>query len=209
MKIIYIFVLVALFCYWNTTASGETPETSMPNSSDKPCSIKIWTTKTTYALGEPIIVYAQEKNEGSEAYMLSRTAIDVVEHVELFREYKVILNGIKKHRVIEKFDDVPLTSFGKAGFETEIRNRNFYSCEPGEKSRLMPGWLNLWYDMTVPGEYNVKVTRNFYKKGEASPILIESNELTIEVVRGGFAYLKVDLDAEVKKERDKHEKPKE
>lgn len=205
--LISLSFFVGLACmtdFASIRAAGETPpaaEKTENSSSEKSnadprewseplngISMTIWTEKSEYALGEPIIVYAQEKNERKEEYYYGDLPRDKQDHTTLFAKYRLDvfntkLDGITLAAARAKTpQEVPLTRRGKLGFSSIINANQSYTCGPGEKTHVFHGWLNMWYDMTAPGEYEI-VAELPLGENDGEPVVLKSNRLHITIKR--------------------------
>ncbi|MCL2348502.1 MAG: hypothetical protein FWC50_09620 [Planctomycetaceae bacterium] len=161
--------------------------------------------KDQYDQGEPIFIFQHVKNHSDDFVNLDGVPIS------LFSTDSV--------KVIDaKGNDVPLTRYGQncMGREKDDSKNNRRPFRPGgsiyyidrnQTAVLEPGFyvLNNYFDMTMPGVYQVTFSRLRFVHGHESIPAVTSNTLTIEVKDKAFPPKKFDQPGTLKPETNEKE----
>ena len=182
-----LFVLMCLIFPPVTSAAEGKPETDEEvvwGTPTQGMSASISTPKDTYVVGEPIPITYRIKNDSKGSVWITYSG--------LFRDFDVEVTGIGFGVVsIEDFGrkgkryPIPLTVYGK--------QREFLTIEASgrigklfpktqSKAKILPYSLSRIYDMSIAGEYEIKVSRRIYYQGTTRVSkVVESNVLKIKV----------------------------
>ena len=141
-------------------------------------SIRIGTEKSSYAVGEPVVMRIVDKNEGKE---VERTPL-YNPHNQIKYKIKVSLcrSGSSDSSASGKETEAPLTTFGKEHGGVHRGSVFGLDLKPGEEYTSKV-YLNRLYDMTMAGKYTVVLQST--KVSEGTRLLTPTNICrTIEIV---------------------------
>ncbi|QDU03337.1 hypothetical protein V6x_30550 [Gimesia chilikensis] len=147
-------------------------------------SASIATTKVTYVVGEPIPIIYRLKNDSNNNIWISVS--------DPLSDFDINVTGIG-FGVVSRKDfnrkvnrvDIPLTLYGKQrkllSLEASARAA---MLSPGKqfKSHFGAYSLSRLYDMSIAGEYEIKISQKLTFHGSQEIINLDSNTLKIKVV---------------------------
>jgi hypothetical protein len=149
----------------------------------------IFSNKKQYQLGEPIYIWSRIKNN-SEYYVvlgepLSFFGTDYVKIINDNREKAPMTQyGKTRYEIQEKNESelgIGCGIFSKKGFGMVFSNHYAFLRRQAHEKTPSPVLLNNYFDLTIPGKYQITFYRKSFMIGQRYDSPLESNTIILEV----------------------------